>query len=106
MNGWQQSLGAPELVVIATVAILILLILIIKFRVHPLLALVAISLGTAFATRIPFDQIMPLLIGAFGKTLGEVALLVGLGAMFGRLAEVSGGAQALAKSLIRRSGER
>ena len=41
----------------------------------------------------------------FGSTLASVALLVGLGAMLGRLLEFSGGAQVLADSLVRRFGE-
>ena len=34
-------------------------------------------------------------IGAFGSSLGAVALLVGLGVMIGRILEVTGGAQVL-----------
>ena len=45
-------------------------------------------------------------IGAdIGSTLASVAAVVGLGAMFGRMHEISGGARALADSLIRRFGE-
>jgi len=46
------------------------------------------------------------LTGGFGTTLASVALLVGLGAMLGRLLEHSGGAQVLADSLIGRFGEK
>nr|WP_206030989.1 gluconate:H+ symporter [Rhodococcus sp. B10] len=91
---------------IALVAIAVLLVMIIKFKVHPLLALVIVSIATAFATRIPISEIQDVLIDGFGATLGEVALLVGLGAMFGRLAEISGGAQALSDALIRRFGDK
>ena len=45
------------------------------------------------------------LVKNFGGTLGSVALLVGLGAMLGRLVETSGGAQTLAEALIRIFGE-
>lgn len=102
---WTQTLGAGPLLGIAAVAIALLLFLIIKLRVHALLALVTISLLTAFAAGIPANQVVDTLIQGFGSTLGGVALLVGLGAILGRLVEVSGGAQALADSLIRRFGE-
>lgn len=46
------------------------------------------------------------MVDGFGKTLGSVALLVGLGAMQGRLLEVSGGAQVLADTLIGKFGEK
>ena len=47
-----------------------------------------------------------MLIKSFGGTLGSVALLVGLGAMLGRLVETSGGAQSLADALVRMFGEK
>lgn len=106
MDDWVQTLSTPALLSIALVAIAVLLVMIIKFKVHPLLALVIVSIATAFATRIPISEIQDVLIGGFGTTLGEVALLVGLGAMFGRLAEISGGAHALSDALIRRFGDK
>jgi len=106
VEGWTQSLTAGPLLLIAAGAILVLLFLIIKLRVHAFVALILISLVTAFATGIPTSQIVTVLSGSFGSTLGAVALLVGLGAMLGRLVETSGGAKALADTLIAAFGER
>lgn len=102
---WTQTLGVGPLLGIAVAAIAVLLLLIIKLRVHAFLALVTVSIATAFATGIPADRIVDTLADGFGSTLANVALLVGLGAMLGRLLEVSGGAQSLTDSLIRRFGE-
>ena len=41
-----------------------------------------------------------------GKTLQGIALLIGLGSMFGGILEVSGGAQQMAQTLIRRFGQK
>ncbi|MFC4000979.1 GntP family permease [Prauserella oleivorans] len=103
---WTQTLGAGPLLGIAAAAVAVLLVLIIVLRIHAFLALVTVSAATAFATGIPADSIVDTLTDGFGSTLADVALLVGLGAMLGRLVEVSGGAQALTDSLIRRFGER
>ncbi|WP_228046663.1 GntP family permease [Saccharopolyspora montiporae] len=100
-----QSMGAPALLGIAAAAIALLLVLIVRFKVHPLLALVGISVATAFATGIPADAVVDVLTSGFADTMGEVALLVGLGAMFARIVETSGGAQALSDALIRGFGE-
>ncbi|MBK1788751.1 GntP family permease [Prauserella cavernicola] len=102
---WTQTLGAGPLLAIAGGAIAVLLFLIIRLRVHPFLALVTVSIVTAFATGIPSGQVIDTLTDGFGSTLADVALLVGLGAMLGRLVEVSGGAQVLTDSLINRFGE-
>ncbi|MBN6812623.1 MULTISPECIES: GntP family permease [Kocuria] len=106
IEGWSQTLTAGPLLLIAAAAIAVLLVLIITFRVHAFLALIIISALTAFATGIPTSQVVPVLLYGFGNTLASVALLVGLGAMLGRLLETSGGAQVLADRLIRAFGEK
>lgn len=77
-----------------------------KFRVHAFVALIIVSLLTALATGVPFNQILPTLTKGFGGTLASVALLVGLGAMIGRLLEITGGAKVLADTLINKFGEK
>lgn len=74
-------------------AIALLLVLIIRFRVHAFIALVLTSLLTAVAAGIPAGEIIGTLTSGFGGTLASVALLVGLGAMLGRMLETSGGAR-------------
>lgn len=93
------------LILIMIAAVLLLLLLIMKFRVHAFVALVIVSLLTALATNIPVDKILPTLLSGFGNTLAAVALLVGLGAMIGRLLEITGGAKVLADTLINKFGE-
>ncbi|WP_197511600.1 GntP family permease [Tessaracoccus coleopterorum] len=106
MEDWTQTLGAGPLLGIAAAAIALILFLVIRFRMHAFLVLIVVSLATALATGIPFDGIVKTMVGGFGGTLGSVALLVGLGAMLGRLVETSGGAQSLADALIRLFGEK
>ncbi|WP_299168590.1 GntP family permease [uncultured Arthrobacter sp.] len=106
IEGWTQTLGAGPLLLIAAGAIAVLLVLIIKLRVHAFVALILVSLLTAFATGIPANQVVPVLTSGFGSTLATVALLVGLGAMLGRLVETSGGAKVLADYLIGKFGEK
>ncbi|HLS48973.1 MAG TPA: GntP family permease [Actinomycetaceae bacterium] len=105
MDGWTQTLGAGPLLAIAAGAIVLILILVIQFKVHAFLTLILVSLITAFVAGIPTDQIVPTMVGGFGGTLGSVALLVGLGAMLGKLVEHSGGAKILADKMIDMFGE-
>lgn len=107
MDGRTQTLSAQTLLGISAAAIILILILIVKFRIRALLTLVIASLLTALATGLPTGSIVnDVLVKNFGGTLGGVALLVGLGAMLGRLVETSGGAQSLADALIRMFGEK
>ncbi|GAA1397772.1 GntP family permease [Luteococcus peritonei] len=105
IDGWTQTMGALPLLGIAAGAIALILLLVIVFKLHAFLTLILVSLLTAFATGIPAGQIVTVLTSSFGNTLGSVALLVGLGAMLGKLVEYSGGAQALADKLIQLFGE-
>ncbi len=101
----EPAWSAGVLLLIAAVGVLVLLFLIMKVKLHAFLALVLVSLGVALAARIPVEDVVGVLTEGFGTTLASVALLVGLGAMLGRLLDFSGGAQVLADSLVRRFGE-
>ena len=101
----EPAYGSGVLLAIAAGAVALLLVLIIRFRVHAFVALVLVSFLTALATRIDPADVVDTMTDGFGSTLASVALLVGLGAMIGRLLEVTGGAQVLADTLINRFGE-
>lgn len=92
------------LIFIMIAAITLLLVLIMKFKVHAFVALVLVSLLTALVAGISINNILPTLLTGFGNTLASVALLVGLGAMIGRLLEITGGAKVLADTLINKFG--
>ncbi|MBE9373954.1 GntP family permease [Saccharopolyspora sp. HNM0983] len=107
METMTPAYGVGPLLLIALAAIGLLLLLIIKFRLHAFIALVLVSILVGLATRIPLDQLVDdVLLAGFGDTLAEVGLLVGLGAMIGRLLEVTGGADVLANTLVSRFGPR
>ncbi|WP_026119206.1 GntP family permease [Nocardiopsis ganjiahuensis] len=99
------SLSVGWLMAIAALAVLTLLFLVIRVRLNPILALILVSAGTALATGVPVAELVPTLTEGMGQTLGSVVLLIGFGAMLGRMVEVSGGAQVLADGLLRLFGE-
>jgi len=106
VDDFVQTLGAGPLLGIAAGAIALILILVIKFKVHAFLTLVLVSLVTAFATGLPPGALVNTLVSSFGSTLGSVALLIGLGAMLGKMVEHSGGARVLADRLVEVFGEK
>jgi gluconate:H+ symporter, GntP family len=98
-------LSTGPLLLIALAAVLLLLFLIIRVKLHAFVALILVSFVTALATRIPTSEIADVLVDGLGTTLGNVALLVALGAMLGVLLEKSGGAKVLADALVGRFGD-
>lgn len=105
MDDWTQTMGAAPLLLIALAAVLAILLLVIRFKVHAFIVLILVSVVVALVT-MPAGLVLDALVDSFSSTLGTVALLVGLGAMLGSLVEFSGGARALADAMIRLFGER
>ncbi|GAB3523966.1 GntP family permease [Arthrobacter monumenti] len=102
----EATLPGGALVGIAVAAVAVLLFLIIKVRLHAFFSLIIVSLLTAVAAGVSAEDLLNVMLGPFGETLATVAMLVGFGAVLGRLVETSGGATVLAESLIHRFGEK
>lgn len=94
------------LLTIAVVAIAVLLVLIIKVRLHAFFSLLIVAVATGLAAGIGVGDVIDVVIDGFGGTVGSVALLVGFGAVMGRLIEITGGAQVLADKMLDAFGEK
>jgi len=92
------------LLTIAVVSVLILLLLVIKAKVHPFVALLVVSLLVAIATGIPADNIMKVITAGMGGLLGSITIIIVLGAMLGAIIESSGGAESLAQRFTQTLG--
>lgn len=90
----------------ALVAIILLLILVIRFNVHAFLALLLASIAVGVGTGMPVKEIFTSIQEGMGSVLGFVAVIVGLGAIFGQLMEASGGAEVMAHRLLSWFGEK
>ena len=77
----------------AAVGIVVLLVLIIKFKLHPVLSMMISAIIIGAGAGMPLTMISDTVEKGVGKTLQGIALLVGLGSMFGGILEVSGGAR-------------
>ncbi|MFC4496883.1 GntP family permease [Streptomyces ovatisporus] len=106
MEAIEPAYGTATLLLMAAGAVALLLFLIMKVKLHAFIALVLVSVVTALAVGFPLADIPDAMMYGFADTIGPVALLVAFGVMLGRLLEVTGGAQALADTLITRFGEK
>jgi Gnt-I system low-affinity gluconate transporter len=93
------------LILVALAGIFLLLFLVIKTKLHAFVALLLVSLIVGIAAGMDLDEVVASIQSGMGGTLGFVAVVVGLGAMFGRMLEVSGGAERLAQTMIKKFGE-
>jgi Gnt-I system low-affinity gluconate transporter len=94
------------LATVVVMAVAVLLYLIIRRKQQPFVSLILVSMATALAAGMPPEKVMSCIEQGMGKTLGFIAVVVGLGAMFGQLLEASGGAERLTLTLLRVFGKR
>lgn len=98
-------LDPTRLVAAAVIGLVILLVLIIRFKVHAMISILVGAISIGLIAGMPASQIINAVNDGIGNTLKGIALLVGLGSMFGAILEVSGGAQTLAVTMVRRFGD-
>ena len=95
-----------RLIISAIAGIAILLILILKCKLHPVLSLLISALAIGLGSGMPVTTLMDTVEYGAGNTLQGIVLLIGLGSMFGGILEVSGGAQQVAQTMIGKFGEK
>ncbi|MHC9161663.1 MULTISPECIES: GntT/GntP/DsdX family permease [Exiguobacterium] len=98
-------MSGSTLILIALAGIFLLLFLVIRTKLHAFVSLLLVSLIVGVAAGMPLGDVIASIQNGMGGTLGFVAVVVGLGAMFGKMLEVSGGAERLAQTLVSKFGE-
>lgn len=99
-------LDPTRLIIAAVAGIILLLALIIRFRMQAMIAILVGAVAIGLGAGMPFEQIVAAVNDGMGNTLKGIALLVGLGSMFGSILEISGGAQTLAVRMVECFGDR
>src|SRR5450631_70859 len=87
---------------VATLALLLFLILVVKL--HAFIALLISAMAMGLASGMAPDKVLQSIQTGFGDALGFIAVVLGLGAMIGRFLEYSGGGRALADWLLKKFG--
>ncbi|MFD7736220.1 gluconate:H+ symporter [Kitasatospora phosalacinea] len=96
------SNGQLLLAVLLSIGAIVLLIT--RLKLHPFLALTLGSGLLAVVAGAPFDKLLASFSTGFGATVASVGLLIGLGAMLGKLLADSGGANTIADTVLARTG--
>lgn len=100
------QLNPARLILAAVIGLIILLVLIIKFKIQAMISILIGAVAIGLIAGMPFSLIIDSVNEGIGNTLKGIALLVGLGSMFGAILETSGGAQTLAVTMVKRFGDK
>jgi GntP family gluconate:H+ symporter len=95
-----------RLLLYALAAVVALIVLISRFKLHPFVVLIAVSLGMGIVAGMPFSSVVKAFQDGVGGVLGYIAIVVGLGTMLGKMMAESGGATRIATTLITLFGQR
>ena len=95
-----------RLLLFALLAVVALIVLIARFKLHPFVVLIVVSLGMGIAAGMPLGSVVKAFQDGVGGVLGFIAIVVGLGTMLGKMMAESGGATRIATTLIAMFGER
>lgn len=94
-----------QLIFAVFLGIALLLFLILRLKIQAFLALLISSMVVGLLAGMPTLEIIESMKKGMGGTLGFVATVVGLGAIFGAILEHSGGTKAIAVYLLKKFGE-
>jgi Gnt-I system high-affinity gluconate transporter len=94
----------PILVVL--LAILVLLLLIAGAKLNPFIAFLLVALGVGAVQGLPFAQTIDAIQRGIGGTLSTLVIILGFGAMLGKLVADSGAAQRVTQRLVAAFGLR
>jgi GntP family gluconate:H+ symporter len=95
-----------RLLLYALGAVVALIVLIARFKLHPFVALIAVSLTMGMAAGMPLGSVVKAFQDGVGGVLGFIAIVVALGTMLGKMMAESGGATRIATTLITLFGEK
>lgn len=98
-------MSTSYLLIVAMLGLLFLTYLIIVRKMHPYVTMIVVAALIGISTGMAPEAVLTSMQNGMGGTLGFVATVVGLGAMFGQFLEESGGVDRLAISLTRKFGE-
>ncbi len=94
-----------RLLLYALLAVIALIVLIARFKLHPFVALITVSLILGIVAGMPPGAVVKAFQDGVAGVLGFIAIVVGLGTMLGKMMAESGGATRIATTLIARFGE-
>ena len=97
--------GIP-LIIAFVVAVVLMIVAISKFKVHPFLSIMAVSLLLALVAGIPLTKIADVIGAGFSGTFSSIGIVIILGALIGTILEQTGAAFKLADLVIKVVGKK
>ena len=97
--------GLP-LIIVFVLAVVVMIVAISKFKVHPFLSIMGVSLLLALIAGIPLTDIANVIGAGFSGTFSSIGIVIILGALIGTVLEKTGAALKLADMVVKLVGQK
>lgn len=100
-----QGISGNQMILGLIIGIAILIVLILKTKIHAFLALIIAAAVTGIIGGMPSNDVLTSITNGFGGTLGSIGIIIGFGVMMGEIFEASGAAERMAQTFIKKLGK-
>ena len=97
--------GLP-LIIVFVLAVVVMIVAISKFKIHPFLSIMGVSLVLALVAGIPLTSIADVIGAGFSGTFSSIGIVIILGALIGSILEQTGAALKLADMVVKIVGQK
>ena len=92
--------------IVMLISLVVLVVSIIKFNVHPVFALIYVAIFSAIGFGYPLGDVITTVMNGFGSTIGSIGIVIILGCAMGVILEDTGAALVLANSILKLVGKK
>lgn len=95
----------PQLLLALVLGISTIVVIVLKTRLDAFVALLLAALVTGFVADLPAADTIEAITTGFGNTLASIGIVIGMGVGIGKILEVSGAADSLARAFVKAMGK-
>lgn len=106
IGGSIVEVSSSQMIFGLIVAIILLILLVLKTRVHVFLALILSAIVAGLIGGMEPTEVVTAVSEGFGSTLGSIGIIIGFGIMIGKIMEISGAAERLAYQVVKFVGKK
>ena len=99
------EVAGSQMIVGLIIGIALLIILILKTKIHAFLALIIAAATTGLIGGMAPNAVLDAISKGFGGTLASIGIIIGFGVMMGEIFEASGAAERMAQTFIKKLGK-
>lgn len=105
MLDWVAEINPTQMLIGLLVGVVVLILLVTMSKLPAFVAIIVSALLVALLGGVPGLQIPGIIAAGFGGTLGTIGIIIGFGVIMGKIFEVSGAAERMARTFIKLFGK-